>query len=124
MSTTTIKGNAAIEMAVEKGLTLNKYADPTEGARSGLSVEEARELAKQDPSLVYLTVEMTTFTITTECGSDDIDATSANEAAAKFAAREGWKDIADVESLSEKWMRKGTTFVINGDDGYHFQVQA
>lgn len=57
MTTTKITGNAAIEVAESKGLTLSKYADPTEGARSGLSVEEAREIAKEDSSLVYVEIE-------------------------------------------------------------------
>jgi hypothetical protein len=49
-----VTGMQAIEMAERDGLTLNKYADPTEGARDGLSIEEAREIAKEDPELIYL----------------------------------------------------------------------
>lgn len=56
---TTIKhtGLDAINLAEELGLTLSKYADPTEGAREGLTPDEAREVAKEDPSLVYLVTE-------------------------------------------------------------------
>lgn len=47
-------GTAAIQYAEHHGLTLNKYADPTEGARSGLTVQEAREIAREDGSLIWL----------------------------------------------------------------------
>ena len=82
--------------------------------------EEAREIAKEDPSLIFLP----TYTITTECGSTEITTESVDKAAADFASREGWKNISDVEALADKWMRKGTTFAVNGDDGYHFQARA
>lgn len=52
----TMTGHKAIETAEAKGLTLSKYADPTEGAREGLSVEEARAIAAEDPGLVYVEV--------------------------------------------------------------------
>lgn len=50
----TIKGYEAIEFAERNGLTLSKFADPVEGARDGLTVDEAREVAAEDPSLVYV----------------------------------------------------------------------
>lgn len=58
MTTTTqaLTGTKAIEYAASHGCLLGKHADPTEPAREGLSVAEAREVAKVDPSLVYLTV--------------------------------------------------------------------
>jgi hypothetical protein len=49
-----LKGHEAIEYAERHGVTLNKYADPTEGAREGLTVEEARDVASEDPSLIHL----------------------------------------------------------------------
>jgi hypothetical protein len=55
--TVRIDGLAAICYAREKGLTLNKYTDPTEGAREGLSVDEAREIASIDPSLIWVDVQ-------------------------------------------------------------------
>lgn len=55
---TTITGLAAIEMAEREGLTLGKYADPVEGAREGLTPDEAREIAREDPGLVYLVAEV------------------------------------------------------------------
>ncbi|HSH28633.1 MAG TPA: hypothetical protein VK971_01900 [Thiohalobacter sp.] len=50
-----ITGYDAIEYAEQHGLTLGKYADPTEDAREGLTPDEAREIAAEDPSLIYLT---------------------------------------------------------------------
>lgn len=49
-----LTGHAAIEYAETHGLTLSKYADPTEDGREGLSVDEAREVAKEDPSLIFI----------------------------------------------------------------------
>jgi len=54
-----IIGRKAIELAeiyAEKGhtITLHKFADPTEGEREGLSISEAREIAREDASLIYI----------------------------------------------------------------------
>lgn len=46
--------NGAIEVAEATGRTLSKYEDPIEGARDGLSVREAREVANADPGLIYI----------------------------------------------------------------------
>lgn len=51
---TTIIGRDAIHYAAAHNITLSKYADPTEGARDGLSIEEARTVAAEDPSLIYV----------------------------------------------------------------------
>lgn len=39
-------------------LLLCKHADPTEGAREDLSPDEAREIAAEDPSLIYLDIRI------------------------------------------------------------------
>lgn len=52
----TLTGHEALEWAEKNGLTLNKYADPTEEAREGLDVEEARKVAAEDPSLIYIEI--------------------------------------------------------------------
>ena len=49
-------GIEAIEYARVNDLTLNKYADPTEDARSGLTPEEAEDVAAEDPSLIWLEI--------------------------------------------------------------------
>ena len=53
--TSTLTGHAAIEYAEANGLTLSSYSDPTEDGRAGLTPDEAREIASEDPELVYLT---------------------------------------------------------------------
>jgi hypothetical protein len=56
-NTNTITGRAAIVLAETLGLTLNKYADPTDDSETraaGISVEVAREVVKQDPGLIWL----------------------------------------------------------------------
>lgn len=52
-----LSGYGAIEYAEEHGMELSKYQDPIEGPREGLSVEEAREIAREDPNLIHLDVE-------------------------------------------------------------------
>jgi hypothetical protein len=47
-------GSEAILIAEVNKLTLSKYADPTEDGREGLSINEARDVAREDPSLIYL----------------------------------------------------------------------
>jgi hypothetical protein len=49
-------GHEAIDVAEVFGMTLDKYADPIEGARTGLTPAEARLVAREDPHLVYLDV--------------------------------------------------------------------
>ena len=53
----TITGSAAITYASAHWLTLSTYTDPTAEAREGVSVEEARSIAREDPSLVYVTID-------------------------------------------------------------------
>ncbi len=53
---TRLTARAAIEYAEENGLALNKYSDPVEEARDDLSVEEAREIAREDASLIWIEV--------------------------------------------------------------------
>lgn len=50
----TLTGTDAIDFAEEHGLTLSKHEDPIEEARDGLTVEEAREVASEDPALIYV----------------------------------------------------------------------
>jgi len=54
-STTILVGYDAIAHAEATGLsTLEKYTDPTEEART-VTIEEAREIAKEDPTLIWVT---------------------------------------------------------------------
>jgi hypothetical protein len=55
MKTYKIAGAEAIRIAERDGLTLHKYSDPVEGARV-VSLDEARDIAREDPGLVYVLV--------------------------------------------------------------------
>lgn len=43
----------AIQKAVKEGYTVNKYSDPTEGARTNLGEGEACDIAWIDIGLIY-----------------------------------------------------------------------
>src|SRR5690348_8034774 len=62
MMTLTLEGFDAINYAETNGLTLSKYNDPTEHAREGLTPDEARAVAREDSSLIYLTLRCTGWT--------------------------------------------------------------
>lgn len=49
------EGFEAIEYAKENGLLLSKYEDPIEGAREDVTVDEARDIAREDPRLIWIT---------------------------------------------------------------------
>lgn len=49
-----LHGRPAIEFAEQHNRLLGKYADPIEGARTDLTPAEAREVAREDPFLVYI----------------------------------------------------------------------
>lgn len=34
-------------------IVINKYADPTEDAREDITLDDAREIAAEDPGLIY-----------------------------------------------------------------------
>lgn len=52
-----ITGMAAIEAAeADSDVVLCSYTDPTAEGREGLTVEQAREIAREDPALVYADV--------------------------------------------------------------------
>lgn len=60
MKTTTIRlsGLCAISYAEVYGATLCSYDDPTEKGREDLTVAEARAIAREDASLVYVDMEL------------------------------------------------------------------
>ena len=53
-----LNGQIAIDLARLNGLTLNKYADPIEDARTGLTPEEAQVIAREDPRLIYIDIPL------------------------------------------------------------------
>jgi hypothetical protein len=56
-----ITGQDAIRLAIRDNLTLKKFAGPIDGART-VSVSEAHEIARQDPGLVYVDVQVSGWT--------------------------------------------------------------
>jgi len=52
-----LTGHEAIEYAEANGLTLNKYSDPMEGARELVEIAEAREIAADDPALIWIEMD-------------------------------------------------------------------
>jgi hypothetical protein len=53
-----LTGHEAIEFKrANPDSILCKYADPTENARRDLSIEDAEEVALEDPSLIYIVVD-------------------------------------------------------------------
>lgn len=54
--TTRLEGTDAIAYAEAHDMKLCKYTDPIEEAREGLTVDEARQVAAEDPSLIYLEI--------------------------------------------------------------------
>jgi hypothetical protein len=57
-NTIKITGRDAISYARAHGLDVQKYADPTEGARA-LSPDEAEDVACEDPSLLWVALTIT-----------------------------------------------------------------
>jgi hypothetical protein len=56
-----LEGYKAIKYAEAHGLNLEKYTDPTEEARQDITPEEARGIAKEDPSLIFLDADALTY---------------------------------------------------------------
>lgn len=101
MTATRLSGLDAIAYAEARCLKLAKYEDPTEGAREGLTVEEARAVAREDASLVYLDV---------------------GDGVATLVGREDWDGTPDTSSPQDglrMWLRSGKFGVAElvSDDG-------
>lgn len=82
-----ISGIAAVEIAEKVGVDLNKYADPTEGART-VSVNEARDIAREDPGLIYVSLEE----VLEKCSTTN-DLYAVVDAAAEYAGVELRDDL-------------------------------
>lgn len=55
MNSNIIHGHAAINAAIAGLGQLHKYADPIDDARA-VSIDEAREIAREDASLIYIVI--------------------------------------------------------------------
>lgn len=49
-----ITGADAIDLAICENLQINKYADPTEGAKTDIDIMEAYDIMDEDPDLVWV----------------------------------------------------------------------
>jgi hypothetical protein len=58
MKTYRITGQDAIRLAARDALTLKKFADPIDGART-VTLSEARDIAREDEGLIYVDVQPT-----------------------------------------------------------------
>jgi len=52
----TLYGCEAIAYAEEHDVPLKKYADPVEDARECIPVWEAKEIASEDPGLIFIDI--------------------------------------------------------------------
>jgi hypothetical protein len=96
ITTTRLKGSDAIDYASSHDLTLNKYNDPTEDAREGLTPDEARAIAREDQSLIYIDVtedDITTPTTTTTLKADTRYTVSGNT----------YPHRATLQAMGGKW---------------------
>ena len=59
-----------IDAALNSGHRLDKAADPTEGAREGLSADEAEAIALEDPSLVIVAENVCTLPVAAKMPAD------------------------------------------------------
>lgn len=62
-----LTGQDAIDYAARTGAQLNKYDDPVEGAREGLTVAEAEDVAAEDPGLVWCEASEERLTVWLPC---------------------------------------------------------
>lgn len=93
-----LTGKAAIEYAEAHGLGLSKYEDPTEGAREGLSVGEAREIARVDAALIYVDVPVK---VKLSDGRYSTPLSLVPYRVSRFEGNEWVSDVANFDSLQE-----------------------
>ena len=100
---TRIVGRAAIEYAEATGCSLNKFADPIEGSRDGLSLTEALDVAREDASLIYVDIGPDDVPPITQDDMDRAIVRSRLEAAEKLLllVRDGIEICDRIESESE-----------------------
>lgn len=103
-----LTGYAAIDAAEVRGVYLHKCSDPTEGERHGLTVEEAREIAKEDPSLIWLPVDARRATpdqFAHDAGWDFSEIQTTAEDGVAEEDEEGLSDVGLTATELEEWCR-------------------
>ena len=105
MSKIKITGYTAIKVATIEGRVLCKHADPTEDARDDLSVDEAREVAAQDPTLIYLVLSKGDVVARLRAKNyedhDDCLAAACEDVACDLGL-ETWQLVADWDDEQER----------------------
>ena len=111
MNINILTGSDALRYAAERDLLLNKFADPIEGAREGLTIEEARDVAREDPSLIWVEARLVRVNDGQEAWvvakADLIDALDAH----------GWEKISTIHGAGRQ-EPEGDEDQEPGDDAY------
>lgn len=70
-----LTGQEAIDYAAESGLKLNKHTDPTEEARDDVAINEAEDIIREDPNLIWIeaTCEIAMVHTTSRTSFDDLE---------------------------------------------------
>lgn len=100
----TLEGFAAIEYAEAHDLTLNKYNDPTEDSREGLTPDEARAVAREDSHLIYLTLTLSRPDMKTKFYEARMEGASKTITA---------DSLANAMTQAEDWARDGSWDLAN-----------
>lgn len=118
MNRSNLTGHAAIEYAEKRGLNLCSYASAVEGAREGLTPEQARVIAAEDPCLVYL-----------DGMTDDAEATPAaitvelDSPVGPRAVVHGEADLTEIEAaLPAGWVVSETPAVKTDTGGWSYPL--
>lgn len=106
---------------------LHKYADPIEDAREDISIEDAREIAREDASLIYATIVdgCAIYEVHDDCGGDPwtppIIATDVASALDAACAQIRWDDYAPLswtDGDDDPETSVDVTVYVSGPDGY------
>lgn len=73
MSTVILRGEDALNYALNHNLTVNKYEGDDGPAREGLTTDEARSILTKDPGLIWIEVDSTVH------NSDETEAKKAGQ---------------------------------------------
>ena len=94
-----LTGHEAIKFAKLTGQALNKYTDPTEEAREGLTVAEAEQVAMEDPGLIWIDAPRFGFEARTKDGRWSREAAGEQDASNYLDTREAAE--AELPRLAE-----------------------
>lgn len=104
------EGIDAIEMAEKSSkIQLNKYTDPTEEAREDISISAAREIAKEDPGLIYATPRSSAAAAAMGRAKSSAKTKAARANGQKGGAPRHWYLILSGEGDNGTWEAKQTT---------------